>query len=73
MAVREALWAGGTGDCTWGPVQLKVCVSGAVLALQFCTNNIKHLFVSSSLEALVRGREMDVVDLAWDCSSSGSK
>lgn len=34
---------------------------------------IKHLFVSSSLEALARGREMDVVDLAWNCSSSGSK
>lgn len=43
-------------------------LSGLVLFLQsriLVSVLIQHVFISSSLEALARGREMDVVGLAW--------
>lgn len=43
MALREGVWAGGHRGLCQGLVELKVCVSGAVLALQFCTHNDKAL------------------------------
>lgn len=49
----------------------EVGISGAVGLVLFLQSRIlvsvliQHVFISSSLEALARGREMDVVGLAW--------